>query len=55
MSPCSAFYLLQAGLLLGLFVDPADGGDDVVFQKIELLITTAVSTSNPTEVIQFGW
>jgi hypothetical protein len=52
-------YPLRAGFFLGLFFDPEDGGDvppkrrftfnrlhNVVSQKIELFITTAVRTSN---------
>jgi hypothetical protein len=51
----------RAGFLLGLFFDPEDRGDvppkrlltfkglhSVISQKIELFITTAVGTSNPT-------
>jgi hypothetical protein len=52
----------DAGFMLGLFFNPEDGGDifhpkcrlafnglqGIASQKIELSITTAVRTSNPT-------
>jgi hypothetical protein len=51
----------SAAVFLGLFFDPEDGGDvpppreftltglhGVISQKIELSLTTAVRTSNPT-------
>jgi hypothetical protein len=55
----------QAGFFLSLFFDPEDGGDmflqkvalafnrlhGLIYQKIELFITTAVRTSNPTWAI----
>jgi hypothetical protein len=56
------FTCFHAGILLSLFFDPEDGGDmflrnfgftfnglqGVISQKLILLITTAVKTSNPT-------
>jgi hypothetical protein len=54
--------LSQAGFLLGLFLNPEDGGDvppkrrltfnrlnGVISQKIVLFITTAVNISNPAK------
>jgi hypothetical protein len=46
--------------LLGIFLDPENGGDiflrsvgnklhGVISQKVELFITTGVTTSNPTD------
>jgi hypothetical protein len=51
-----ACYQPHSGFLLGLLFNPEDGGDmffgtglpGVVFQKVELFITTAVRTSNHT-------
>jgi hypothetical protein len=53
--------VLRAGFFLGLFFDPEvghmflrnvsltfNGLQDVTFQKLELFMTTAVRTSNPT-------
>jgi hypothetical protein len=70
MSPLSSgsknIYLLRTGFLLGLCLDPEDGGDmvfrnvrlstdymTVIFQKTELFITTDVKTSDLTSQIYF--
>jgi hypothetical protein len=58
-------HLLQAGLLLGLFLDFKDGGDMFlrkvvtfnglhggISQRIEVFITTAVRTINRTNFIE---
>jgi hypothetical protein len=59
--PSCACFLLQAGFLLGLLLDPEDGEDilpkylvtftelhAVIFQKIERFVATALRTSNPS-------